>query len=146
MVSSFLADGPEYNIYGQPAVENEFLFNSGGLSVRAKNAMDQFLPISSGDASGTKLNVRNTQVAYKNYIFPRTQSVTLNTPTQTLTQQFTFTPGYTTAAACEGWALDRSRSAFSIECFAFSSPGRIRISRFMARIWLVLRSALEALR
>ncbi len=44
------------------------------------------------------MNIRTTQVAFRDYLFPRNQFVTLVTPSSTLTQQFTINPGYTNAA------------------------------------------------
>jgi len=106
MVASFLADTPDYNIYGQPAAENEFLFMGGGLAVREQAATGQTLSISKASANGTNLSVRS--VAYTEYIFPRSQTVTLTSGTATVTQPVTVTPGYVTAKILkDGPAINR---------------------------------------
>ena len=129
MVTSFLADGPEYNVYGQPAAENEFLFEGGGLTLRAKSAMDQFVPITAGDSSGNKLNIRNTQVAYRNFIFPRNQSITLTAGGSTVVQPFVVTPGYTSATLVKaGPSINRVLpSAANVSPLAVGSNSYISI-------------------
>ena len=97
MVSSFLADTPEYDTYGQPAAENEYLFMGGGLTVREQSANGQFLPVSQGTANSTKLSIRAGAVATSEFLFPRNQSVTLTSGSASITQPVTVTPGYVTA-------------------------------------------------
>ena len=89
IVTSFLGDGPDYNIFGQPASENEFLATSGGVELRAKAASGQYVPITKATASSGALKIRASAVAYSEYFpfFP-TQTFTLTASGTDLTQTF----------------------------------------------------------
>ncbi len=96
MVNAFLANVSQ--VYGAPATENEYLFSAGGLILRPKAADDSYPFISTATANGSKINVRTTQVAFSEYLFPRNQTVSLTTTTnETFMQDITIMPGYVNA-------------------------------------------------
>ena len=96
IVVSFLGDGTEYLRLGKPASEDTYLFNTGGVALRAKSAAGQYLPITKAIASGGTLNIRAGAVAYSEYFPFPTEQFTLTAGGTDLTQTIRLTPGTVT--------------------------------------------------
>jgi len=108
IVVSFLGDGPEYKQLGKPTSEDTYLFNTGGVYLRAKSASGQDLPITKATASGGPLKISAAGVAYSEYFPFPTELFTLTAGAKDLTQTVRLNTGtFTTRILKDGPQIAR---------------------------------------
>lgn len=85
-------------IFGAPIKDDPYLFNSGGVELRAKANTGQYVGISKATSMpGGTLGIRSGAIAYSEYFIFPTEMYTLTTSQgNTLTSTFRLTPGTVT--------------------------------------------------
>lgn len=108
IVVSFLGDGPEYKQLGKATSEDIYLFNTGGVYLRAKSASGQYIPITKGTASGGSLRISAAGIAYSEYFPFPTELFTVTAGANDLTQTLRLNVGtYTTRILKDGPQIAR---------------------------------------